>query len=258
MFTTSISCNGGSKTLSEILNRFGIIPSLNTYKVYMNKIVNEKIENNFEKDLDLDTFCIASLDNLDIDTPFAHFNHEKRGIHATSVQALFPKPTSLKHNCDAFVSANNLLNSQDSANTDTITNSLTEMDSIDDIIKLCIDEEDCISILKTHIFTYMLEKLVLSESKLDTVIGNVKERLYTFSSSTTEKAKVIYLGVSDLPCDNIFTVKHVLQDLHQKFKVGVKLKHLIVVGDGKTYEYLCKLQLQYKEELSWMVPFPGD
>ena len=132
------------------------------------------------------------------------------------------------------------------------------LDAIDNIIKLCCQEDESVNTLKTQIFMYMLEKLALCDSKLDSVIGNLKERLSTFTTSGTEKAKVVYLGVSDLPCDNIFTVKHVLEDLHQKFKIGEKLKHLIVVGDGKTYEYLCKLQLQYKDELTWMVPFPGD
>ncbi len=68
----------------------------------------------------------------------------------------------------------------------------------------------------------------------------------------------MYLGVLAEPCVNIITMKHILERLHKTFKIGYKLKHLIVVGDGKTYEMLCKLQTEYLCELSRMIPFPGD
>eukprot|EP00117_Sycon_ciliatum_P010108 scpid69237/ scgid5182/ len=34
--------------------------------------------------------------------------------------------------------------------------------------------------------------------------------------------------------------------------------HLVVVGDGKTYDHLLSLIREYRDELSWLVPFPGD
>ncbi|CAC5389529.1 unnamed protein product [Mytilus coruscus] len=46
--------------------------------------------------------------------------------------------------------------------------------------------------------------------------------------------------------------------LHQDFKIGRELKHLVVVGDGKTYDLLVKLKLELKDDLSWLLPFPGD
>ncbi len=41
-------------------------------------------------------------------------------------------------------------------------------------------------------------------------------------------------------------------------ELGKKLSHLLTVGDGKTYEILCKLKREYTKELEWVIQFPGD
>ena len=46
--------------------------------------------------------------------------------------------------------------------------------------------------------------------------------------------------------------------MHDTYEIGKKLKHLVVVGDGKTYEHLVKIKDEYGSELSWLLPFPGD
>eukprot|EP00117_Sycon_ciliatum_P012796 scpid88825/ scgid4999/ len=38
----------------------------------------------------------------------------------------------------------------------------------------------------------------------------------------------------------------------------VSLYRLVVVGDGKTYDHLLSLMREYGDELSWLIPFPGD
>ena len=60
------------------------------------------------------------------------------------------------------------------------------------------------------------------------------------------------------PSDNADTMQKVLEFLSAMFDVGKVLKYLVVVGDGKTYEYLRKLKHQYRPALNWMIPFPGD
>ena len=41
-------------------------------------------------------------------------------------------------------------------------------------------------------------------------------------------------------------------------EVGKYLTHVVVVGEGKTYDYLVKLKLEHGVALQWLLPFPGD
>ena len=75
---------------------------------------------------------------------------------------------------------------------------------------------------------------------------------------TTEKSNIVYLRLFKDPADNDDTMQRVSDFLSEMFDVGKVLKYLVVVGDGKTYEYLRKLKHQYKPALNWMIPFPGD
>jgi len=46
--------------------------------------------------------------------------------------------------------------------------------------------------------------------------------------------------------------------LQDKLEVGTKTKYLAVVGDGKTYDHLHALKVEYGQELKWLIPLPGD
>lgn len=37
-----------------------------------------------------------------------------------------------------------------------------------------------------------------------------------------------------------------------------KYKYLAVIGDGKTYDHLHTLKVEYGQELNWLIPMPGD
>ncbi|CAC5371821.1 unnamed protein product [Mytilus coruscus] len=49
-----------------------------------------------------------------------------------------------------------------------------------------------------------------------------------------------------------------LNILHDRFQIGQHLQHLIVVGDGKSYDHLIKLKSEYGSALDWVLPYPGD
>ncbi|CAC5411991.1 unnamed protein product [Mytilus coruscus] len=78
------------------------------------------------------------------------------------------------------------------------------------------------------------------------------------NNTLIEKSEVKYLSLLDEQCDNKDTVKHSLEILHQNLNVGQDINHLVVVGDGKTYDLLVKLKGEYGSELDWVLPFPGD
>ncbi|CAC5387759.1 unnamed protein product [Mytilus coruscus] len=50
-------------------------------------------------------------------------------------------------------------------------------------------------------------------------------------------------------CDNKDTVKYSLEILHQNLNVGQDINHLVVVGDGKTYDLLVKLKGNMDQDL---------
>ena len=74
----------------------------------------------------------------------------------------------------------------------------------------------------------------------------------------TETSNIVYLRVFKDHADNSDTIRKVLDFLSEMFKVGKNLEYLVVVGDGKTYEYLRKLKYQYRPAMNWLIPFPGD
>ena len=53
-------------------------------------------------------------------------------------------------------------------------------------------------------------------------------------------------------------MENMLHRIYMKFGVHKYVQHVVVVGDGKTYDYLMKLKLEQGIGLEWMLPFPGD
>ena len=243
----SIQANGGSKTLTEILNRLGIISSLKSNKNNMQSVTSDKILHKFVNDLIQDAWAIASLDNVDFDQPNAHFNNQKRGLHATSMQALYPD-TSIKLHPDEIITDVN----------DTLQYDVEEMFkdfSTNDVLFLNSNETKALCNMQNDVFGYMTEKECASQPYL---LGNLKARMSKFCNINTEKGKAVYLGVIDEPCDCHLTVKNVLERFYDIFQIGQKIKYLLVVGDGKTYDILCKLKQEYPKELAWCIAYPGD
>jgi len=66
------------------------------------------------------------------------------------------------------------------------------------------------------------------------------------------------MGMINECCDSLQTVESVVKDMYNKMEVGKTISHLVVVGDGKTYDYLIKLKNNDPIALSWLLPFPGD
>ena len=70
---------------------------------------------------------------------------------------------------------------------------------------------------------------------------------------------IVYLSYClDQNTDCKETITDVLSILHQEFKVGVDLKYLVATGHTKTYVHLQSLKLDYGNDLSWLIPLPGD
>ena len=66
----------------------------------------------------------------------------------------------------------------------------------------------------------------------------------------TEKSNFSYIGLLNETCDSKETVLSVLGILYDKMEIGKYRRHLVVVGDGKTFAYISDLHADYPSELS--------
>lgn len=76
--------------------------------------------------------------------------------------------------------------------------------------------------------------------------------------SQIEQSNIVYIDILDEHADNKDTILHTLSVQQDKLQVGTKLNFLGVVGDGKTYDHLHTLKIEYGADLNWLIPLPGD
>ena len=104
---------------------------------------------------------------------------------------------------------------------------------------------------------YMLQK-VASTKHSKTLID-----LQTYFSLSTnlpqpEASNIIYYKVLSQRCDDKETLLNIINDLYQEFVLTKKKKWILLEGDQATYERLQSIKIEYGNDLSWMIPFPGD
>ncbi|CAG2237374.1 unnamed protein product [Mytilus edulis] len=240
LLADSLDSYSGSTKLVTMFNTFGIVCSKKKSKEYITSIVNKKLSSKFIDDLNLNAFTIVSVDNIDFGQPNACVRLDgSRGIHATSYQAVQPKPNAIK-----------------SKNVDVKSGSIAtnRLELLN--FSLSQTERNAMSQTEKSMFQYIIQKLASDDG--DIKIPNLKSNMEAFGDSTTEKANVVYLGVIDAPCDNIETIRHTLEKIHETLGSNLNCSHVITVGDANTYDLFCKLKIEYADELSWVLPFPGD
>ena len=73
-----------------------------------------------------------------------------------------------------------------------------------------------------------------------------------------ERSNIIYFKVLDQRCDDKETLLNIINDLYVEFIKPNKKKFILLQGDQATYQRLQSIRALYGNDLSWMVPFPGD
>ena len=104
MHTHSMSCLltvkacGGSTALITILNRLGVVSSVDTLKRHVHTISQIRRDEGLNNLLVKDAFTIASTDNIDFLQSHAsvYSGSQHRSWHATSIQLVQPRPTTCK------------------------------------------------------------------------------------------------------------------------------------------------------------------
>ena len=95
----------GSYELNRIFNQLGMTVSRETLNRYIIADVDLMSHNNMKESFVTDGFVVTSVDNINKGTPDAalSFGNDKYGLHCTSVQALQPKPQSIKNSHEDHV-----------------------------------------------------------------------------------------------------------------------------------------------------------
>ena len=94
LLTEAILCHGGTLELVQILNRVGVVASVETLNRLATQIVQTRISEGIASDLDPETFSVVSVDNVDILQPYGFVSclDATRSWHGTSVQCVQPLP----------------------------------------------------------------------------------------------------------------------------------------------------------------------
>ena len=121
-------------------------------------------------------------------------------------------------------------------------------------------EQKAMNRLFQNALSYMLYKISVQETTPEKTGKCFQSFLEVSSKPTTEQecSNVIYFDILDEYADNKDTILNTLALLQEKLEIGTSVKYLGVVGDGKTYDHLHSLKVEYGKELNWLIPLPGD
>ena len=104
----------------------------------------------------------------------------------------------------------------------------------------------------------MLYKMSVQENLPDKMAKCFQSFMGISTHNDTECSNVVYLDILDEYADNKNTIHNALALIQERLEVGNKVKYLAVIGDGKTYDHLHTLKVEYGQELNWLIPMPGD
>ena len=268
-----------SSVCLQIFNNFGISVSRDTLCRFQTSFAENHIKNAPFSDISRNLFFYASLDNLDFSNRHAcvRANGQGRGLNSTTYMAGQPQHCDLG-NTEKQIDTNSQLDSVqgeckrprkrqldekdlhvDLLNSEEVIRmNFDKVDSSHTNFELCIEEKERYQSVAQDLFHYVLVKLSRNPSESDKFLHVLKVFLSRKSDITVEKSSYSYIGILDETCDNKDTVYKVLRILYKKMEVGKSVQNLVVVGDGKTYDYLQKIKSQDPEYFSWMLPFIGD
>ena len=119
-------------------------------------------------------------------------------------------------------------------------------------------ETDALVDLQKDLDSYILHRVAISTSTSQKPFLNIQDFFSCIRVTHTEKSQIVYLEVMDSIADRKDTVMQLLHDLHQRFIADKDMQWLVLEGDAKLYEIMKSLQFEYGDELSWVIPYPGD
>ena len=119
------------------------------------------------------------------------------------------------------------------------------------------EENNALKKLREVSYQYMLLK-VASTTHSETLINFNTYFSLRNKLTQPERSNIIYFKVLDQRCDDKETLLNIINDLYVEFIKPNKKKFILLEGDQATYQRLQSIRALYGNDLSWMVPFPGD
>ncbi|CAC5421244.1 unnamed protein product [Mytilus coruscus] len=215
---------------------------------------------NRDNSISFESFALASFDNLDKNQSYALVGSgkDKSGFHGTTIQAVIPKPSEKNEKLNT--ASDDYIQDIDSKPNNFIgepseiqSNKFQEL-KLDDFHETELEKEHW-NTFETKLISYGFMKDCVQEKHI--VIPGLKTYL-SYSHKTTEPSTFLSVAVLNDPVDSKETVVKTLNILHDRFQIGQHLQHLVVVGDGKSYDHLIILKSEYGRALDWVLPYPRD
>lgn len=119
----------------------------------------------------------------------------------------------------------------------------TETKEVEDVKKLSLQ--------------YILQKVANRTSSEVLIDFHTCYSLYN-NLPSPECSNIVYFKVLDQRCDSKETLVNVISDIYAEFVVSRRKRWVLLEGDRDTCNKLQVLKTEYGNDLSWMIPIPGD
>ena len=272
----------------RLLNELGVCVSERTLARFQVNVAEESLKKGPLQDED--TLTCASIDNFNSRECYRRVRctDDHRGFDETSIQLTQPLPiTCTLVESDKISQSSQIQDIQPKAldtpfskprrySIDTaLTDKYHQVDitfedlshykpcdqyknlQVEQFATSCAEEKES-KIMRSKLFTFCLSHEVIHGNPDNDILSVLKDFFMSQGKEECEQSNVYYMAILEQNADSQETIKMSLEKLHKAMQVGIKIKYLVVVGDGKTYDHLLALKEGYPEYFAWMLPYPGD
>jgi hypothetical protein len=121
--------------------------------------------------------------------------------------------------------------------------------------ELSEQENSCLEEIQSNLLSYMMLKMANNEENV--FLSDMRYFIPSNPASVNTPTNIHYLELINENADSEETMLNVIESLLNTFK-RAKQEYVMLVGDGKTYQYLCNIKRRYGESLNTLLIFPGD
>ena len=291
-----IDCHGGSSELIKVFNRLGVCVSSDTLLRHIQGTTQRFMSNGLLQDMNCNLLTVFTVDNIDFMHSYSQVfsGNQQLSWHGTTLQAVQCKPSLDKlysnkgltpgaRRTHALLSpvttpekdTRSPLPKRSRARTGTEFSlpSLTASDISYDFTLVTTTKPDPLTLSIENFRVTVTESIKVLEflahaTSYCLLQNGIQEEqqllgLQSFFSIATKASKpevgiVKYVQVLDEVADSKDTILHVISELHAEYISKHNHKYLVLEGDAKTYEIIQAIKHEYGQDLSWLIPYPGD
>jgi len=298
LLTDAIETCGGSGRLTKLFNRLGACASADTHARYVQYRVELSKQHGVLDGYPSEANSVVTIDNLDFIHSFARIYSGKLQLswHGTTIQIVIPTPNNIAQpernrvtQCKRTLPSRSPLSQQPedmrspvqkkerrsrtgtecarrnilpqlelmTGMSPSVSMDRTRMNNISltmDNFHLSPDETKAQNNLINTSFYYVLTKKVSEKNIID--FPSYYGLLHDIP--VPECSKVIYYGILNQKCDTKDTIRNIVNQLYTEFIVTKKKQWIILEGDQLTYSLIASVKSDYGNDLSWLIPVPGD